>query len=134
MVILRMCSTKPNFEICDTGAYEIRKRPLFCGHPHPELSSRDLRNLSEEHEMRIFHQFGESTDTGCQRQRVTSFSEFCEVCRRRLQQQQRASWIRDGEKQNFGFVFCSGVLHRWNWKHLSVVVICYGLTVIVSTS
>jgi len=27
---------------------------------------------------------------------------------------------------------CS-VLHRWNWKDVSVVFICYGLTVIVST-
>jgi len=30
----------------------------------------------------------------------------------------------------FGFVSVP-VLHRWNWKHGSVVVIRYGLTVIV---
>ena len=41
---------------------------------------------------------------------------------------------RDGKKfQNFMFVIDSvRVLRRWNWKHVSVVVICYGLTVIVS--
>jgi len=36
---------------------------------------------------------------------------------------------------NVGFGFDSfRVLRRWNWKDISVVVICYGLTVVVSTS
>ena len=36
---------------------------------------------------------------------------------------------------NVGFGSCSVlVLHRWNWKDVSMVVISYGLTVIVSTS
>jgi len=26
------------------------------------------------------------------------------------------------------------VLHRWNWKRVFLVAICYGLTVIVGTS
>jgi len=36
---------------------------------------------------------------------------------------------------NVGFGFGSvRVLHQWNWEDVYVVVICYGLTVIVSTS
>ena len=36
---------------------------------------------------------------------------------------------------NVGFGFGSvRVLHQWNWKYVSVVAICYGLTVVVSTS
>ena len=36
---------------------------------------------------------------------------------------------------NVGFGFGSvQILHQWNWKDVSVVVICYGLTVIVSIS
>jgi len=35
----------------------------------------------------------------------------------------------------FGFGFGSVVvLHRWNWKRVSMVIICYALAVIVSTS
>jgi len=36
---------------------------------------------------------------------------------------------------NVGFRLVSvGVLHQWNWKDVSMEVIWYGLTVIVSTS
>jgi len=41
----------------------------------------------------------------------------------------------DSSYVNLGFGFgLVRVLHRCNWKDVSMVVICYGLTVIVSTN
>ena len=46
-------------------------------------------------------------------------------------------WVRvivfGSSSVNVGFGSVQ-VLHRWNWEYVYVVVICYGLTVIVSTS
>jgi len=43
-------------------------------------------------------------------------------------------WSRD-RKEAIILGLCSvQVLYRWNWKDVSVVVICCGLTVIVRTS
>ena len=41
--------------------------------------------------------------------------------------------IRDGKERKFFGSYSVQALRRRNWKHVSVVVICYGLTVIVST-
>jgi len=41
---------------------------------------------------------------------------------------------RDGKEPKIVGSCSVLVLHRWNWKDVFVVVICYGLTVSVSTS
>jgi len=44
-------------------------------------------------------------------------------------------FVFDSSSVNVGFgLIAVRILHRWNWKDISMVVICYGLTAVVSTS